>query len=169
MKNLSGNKKKKLKGPTLNPISFLPGFPHIAEQIFACMEVKSLKNTRKVSKLWQNYIDNQNFLWIKIAQKEGGNKAFQKACEKGHLKMVEMLIQKSTKFDIDFNAKDEHGSTSFHYACEKGDSKIAEMLIQKSAEFNIDLNAKDKNGCNAVHLARQFGQTRIVRMLRDHP
>ena len=146
MKNSSGNKNKKRKVPTLNPTIFFPRFPHIAEQIFACMEDKSLKNSRQVSKSWLNYIDNQNFLWNKIVQKEGGNKAFQKACKNGHSKMVEMLIQKSTKFDIDFNAKDEYGLTAFHYACKEGHSKIAEMLIQKSAEFNIGMNAKDEFG-----------------------
>ena len=151
--------------PTLNPMIFLPRFPHIAEQIFACMEDKSLKNSRQVSKSWLNYVDNQNFLWNKIVQKEGGNKAFQKACENGHLKMVEMLIQKSTKFNIDFNAKDEHGSTSFHYACEKGDSKIAEMLIQKSSEFNIDLNARHEDGKTAFQNACKYGHSKIAEML----
>ena len=76
MKNSSGNKKKKLKVPTLNPMFFLPGFPHIAEQIFACMEEKSLKNSRKVSKSWLNYIDNQNFLLKKIKFNNNGNCIF---------------------------------------------------------------------------------------------
>ena len=94
------------------------------------MDVKSLKNCRKVSKSWWECIDNQNILW----KNEVGTKAFQLACKNGHSKMVEMLFQKSTEYNIDYNAE-EYGDTAFHFACENGQLKIAEMLILKSNEL----------------------------------
>ena len=61
------------------------------------------------------------------------------ACEYGHVKVVEIIIQKSADFNIDLNAKDQRGKTAFHLACWNGHSKIAEMLIQKSKVIYIRL------------------------------
>ena len=69
--------------------------------------------------------------------------AFYMATEIGHLMIVEMLIKKSTNFNIELNTKDHWGRTAFHIACLNGNSKILDMLIQKSIESNIELNAKD--------------------------
>ena len=89
----------------LNPMVFYPRFPHIVKKIFKFLDMESLKNSRNVAKPWQEYIDNQNFLWNKIANTLGANEAFQLACKNGHLKMVNMLMQKPSKFDIELNAK----------------------------------------------------------------
>ena len=99
------SKKMKMETSPLNPMVFHPRFPHIVEKIFDFLDIKSLKNFREVSRPWQEYIDIQNFLWNKIANTLGGNKAFQLACKNGHLKMVNMLMLKSFKFDIEMNAK----------------------------------------------------------------
>ena len=156
---------KKMNVPPLNPMVFYPRFQHITEQIFEKLDSKSLKNCRKVSKSWQECIDNQNILWNQIVEKEGGNKTFQLACKNGHSKMVEMLIKKPAKFKIDLNAKDGDGNTAFLVACKNGHSKIAEMLMQKSAEFNIDLNAEDEDDMTAFQLACKKGRSKIAEML----
>ena len=106
--------------PTLNPMVFHQLFPHITEQIFKIMDDKSLKNCRKVTKSWQISIDNRNILWEKIAKKNGGTKTFQLACEIGHFKIANMLIQKAKEFKIDVNAKGEEGVTPFQSTCDKG-------------------------------------------------
>ena len=56
---------------------------------------------------------------------------FHNVCQYGHPKIVEMLIQKSTEFNIDLNTKDEEdGMTGFQIAnCKYGNSKVAETLI----------------------------------------
>ena len=151
-----------MKMPPLNPMVFYPRFQHITEQIFEKLDGNSLKNCRKVSKSWQECIDNRNILWNKIVEKEDGNKTFQLACKNGHSKMVEMLIKKPAKFNIDLNAKYDEGMTAFHWACTNGYSKIAEMLIQKSTEFNIDLNVKDRWDNTAFHLACENGHSKIA-------
>ena len=63
------------------------------------------------------------------------------ACQRGHLKIVEMLVQKSAAFNIQINAKNDFGWTAFHAVCSNGHSEIAKLLIQVSFEFNINLNA----------------------------
>ena len=86
--------------PPLNPMVFCPRFLHIAEQIFEHLDNKSLKNCRKVSKSWQNCIDNRNILWNKIVDDEDGDKAFQLACKIGHSKIVGMLMRKPLELKI---------------------------------------------------------------------
>ena len=46
-----------------------------------------------------------------------GKTAFHLACENGHLRTVEILLQKSAIFGIDPNAKSNNGRTGFQYAC----------------------------------------------------
>ena len=89
----------------LNPMVFHLRFSHITEQIFENLDSKSLKNCREVSKSWQICIDNRNILWNKMVKKNSGNKAFQLACNKGHTKMAQMLIQKPAWFNINLNEK----------------------------------------------------------------
>ena len=91
--------------------------------------------------------------------------AFHYACESGHKKNAEFLMQKSVDFDIDLNAKDNYGKTAFHLVCLGGLLDIAKMLVQKSVEFNVDLNAKDDYGKTAFHFVCQEGLLDIVEML----
>ena len=84
-----------------NPMVFLPRFQHITNQIFDKVDVKTLKNGRLVSKFWNEVIDNQPILWKDYV----GTRAFQLACNNNHSRMVEMLVQNSTRFSIDLNAK----------------------------------------------------------------
>ena len=152
--------------PLLNPMDFYPRFAHIAEDIFKKMEKETYKNLRLLSKQWQKYIDDGNLLWIKLLEDKDANNAFQLAIEKGHFKMTEFLILKSTKFNIDLNFKHKrYGWTAFHIACIYGQSEIAEILVQKSAEFNIDLNAKDGDGKTGFYYATHYGQSNIEEML----
>ena len=45
-----GDKKIKIEVPTLNPMVFYLGFPHIAENIFDQLDKGSLRSCREVSK-----------------------------------------------------------------------------------------------------------------------
>ena len=48
----------------------------------------------------------------------------------GNFEIVEMLVQKSTEFNINLNAEGYGKRTAFHYAVEKRELKSAEMLVQ---------------------------------------
>ena len=165
-KGALSKKRNKMKMPLLNPMVFFPRFPHITDQIIDKLEKNSLKNCREVSKPWQNYVDHRNLLWNKIVEEKGGQTAFRLACENGHIKMAEMLLQNPAKFIIDLNAKTNKKKcskmTGFHFACKNGHSEIAELLIQKSDDFNIDLNAQAEfEQFTALHLAIKNGQSTI--------
>ena len=69
-------------------------------------------------------------------------KAFHFACMKGHSKIAQMLILKSSDYNIELNAKNDVGIAAFHMACFDGHSKTAETLVQKSADFSIGLNCR---------------------------
>ena len=45
-------------------------FPHIAEQIFECLDNKSLGKCREVVKSWQAFIDQRNLPWKRIVKVE---------------------------------------------------------------------------------------------------
>ena len=150
---------------TLNPTLFYPRFSHISEQIFVHLDNESLKNCRKVSKTWQECIDDTNVFWNKFVKNKDYNKSFQSSCKNGHSNIAKMLLQKSAKIEIELNAKDRYGLTAFHLACRNGHSKIVEILIQASPEFNIELNAKDRYGWTAFHWACRNGRTSIVDMM----
>ena len=90
--NLEGN--NDIKVEPLNPMMFYARFSHIAEQIFAHLDNKSLSNCREIAKSWQECIDGRNIFWPKIVQKIDAVKAFETACKNGHSKLAEMLLKK---------------------------------------------------------------------------
>ena len=68
------------------------------------------------------------------------------ACDYGHSKLAEILVQKSAELNFTLDAKDNLGRTAFHLACEYGYSRLAKMIVQKSAELNFSLDVKDNLG-----------------------
>ena len=57
---------------------------------------------------------------------------------------LEILIEKSTEFNIDLNTNVNPymGYTYLHIACNMGCSKTAELIMKKCATLKIDINAK---------------------------
>ena len=111
-----------------------------------------------------------------------GMTAFHLASKNGHLKIAELIVQKSAEFNIDLDAKTDNGMTAFHFSCQAGHFKIAELIMKKSAEFKIDLNTKVigfllmtaldnewdasyPTGETALHLACRNGHSKIVEMI----
>ena len=82
----------KVSTTSLSPMAFYRGFQHISEKIFEKLDIISLQYCRRVSKSWQKCIDNQNILWIKLAEKQetDKNKLFQLACKRGYSKVAEI-------------------------------------------------------------------------------
>ena len=136
--------------------SFISRFPTISEQIFVQLDIDSLNNCLKVSKLWKNYINENNFLWIQyvstldlssmakpgytLKTTNGGiyKIFFRLACRADSLKRVEWLLEKLDENTIDLYA--DFLSTSYLKCCMNNQLKIAEMLIQNSVEYKINLN-----------------------------
>merc|ERR1712062_274497 len=88
------------------------------------------------------------------------------ACAFGKTEIAQLIIQSSTEFGIDLNAKDNIERTSFHAACNNGQTETAEIIIKSSKDFGIDLNAKDDfYGSTALHLASLHSNKETVQMV----
>ena len=80
--------------------------------------------------------------------------------EKGHKKVVELLLAKGANTD----ARDALSTTPLHGAVEKGHKEVVELLIANGA----DANAKDYKGRTPLWYAKRKGYTEIVELLRKH-
>ena len=60
-----------------------------------------------------------------------GETSFHRACEKGRLNIVELLLE-SANLNVDINARGSREFTGFICACQGGHSNIAKLLIEKS-------------------------------------
>ena len=81
---------------------------------------------------------------------------------------AEMIVEKSTIFNIEIDITDLYDYTAFHLATCQDNSKIVEMFIQKSVKFNIDLNFKIHYNCfgwTALHFACYYGITNSVDLI----
>ena len=78
-----------------------------------------------------------------------------------------MLIQKSTEFNIDLNARDEDGKTAFHFACRYGRKDVVEMMVYNTDFFKIDLKAKDKHGKTGFQYAKEQRRNDIVDIIKQ--
>ena len=98
-----------------------------------------------------------------------GQTAFHMACEKGHLNVVEILMNKSQELGMDLNAQDDYGRTAFHLACLNDHLDVAQFLIKNSLNLKIDLTIQDNDGSTALHLAcaKYDSQTAEI-LLEDH-
>ena len=143
-------------------------FPHVTEQIFQQLENKDLAKCREVKKLWQKFIDERNYPWLRIVNiptiLRDGNTYMHLAALCGQLDIFEKIIIK----EENKNAKNHRGETPFLVACRKGQLNIALILQKKADELRIDLNAKDNNGWTAFHLACERGHANVAEMFMEN-
>ena len=99
---------------------------------------------------------------------------FQLACSKGHLKIAEMIINKSADLKINLNTKGQDGHSTFQLACMGGDSeiersnctKIVEMLIDQSEYHKIDVTTKTNRGHNGYQIAQRCKNTLVINLIK---
>ena len=92
------------------------------------------------------------------ATTEQKSKGFICACQRGHVEIVNLLIQEE---DIDLNANN-YGQTGFIWACVRSHVEIVNLLIQQE---EIDLNAKDITDRTGFIIACEEGNVEIVNLL----
>ena len=140
-------------------------FPHVAEQIFQQLDNKSLAKCRNVERLWQKFIDERNYPWLRIVNiptiLQDRVTYMHLAVQYGQTNMFEIILDK----EENKNAKNCNGETPFLVACRKGHLNIALILLKKSDELQIDLNSKNRYDKTAFHLACDNGHLEIADMI----
>ena len=81
---------------------------------------------------------------------------FYSACSEGRTELAKLLIENSTKINIDVNATDVSGTTAFHKACYFGHKSIIELILDDSVASKI-VQAKNISGKTGFQLATEKG------------
>ena len=71
-------------------------FPHLAEQIFQQLDNEGLAKSRQVEKLWQKFIDERNYPWLRIVNiptiLQYGDTYMHLAAQNGQTDMFEIIL-----------------------------------------------------------------------------
>jgi ankyrin repeat protein len=128
-----------------------------------------------------------------VDKNEKGRRTFplHMACERGHVKIVELLLRAGFKTEVredyyctplhlacgrghlevvlqllaadaKMDAQDEEGGTPLHYACRNGHANIVELLLNAGAKMNVKRG--DRNYAE-LHTASKYGHVQVVRLL----
>ena len=106
-----------------------------------------------------------------INEEIDGYTPFIEACRKGHIEIVNLLINSSKKYGIDLNycGSYYHSLTGFMHACFSGHVDIVKLMITSSEKFGIDLNARSKDwedkGQTGFMWACNMGRTNVVKLM----
>ena len=109
--------------------------------------------------IFKRIFEEEEFTNPKI---RNGYTPFHLACKFGHFKIVEVILEKSSKYRIEINTKLEKDWTALHLASYHGHFKIVEILINKYVELKLDLSTKILSGRTAFHLACEKGFVKVV-------
>ena len=88
------------------------------------------------------------------------NRALLEASKKGHVEIVEMLLNNG----VDVNAKGNGNDTALYLASKYGHVEIVEMLLENGA----NVNEKNQDGWTALHQASLRGEIEILEMLLEN-
>ena len=67
-----------------------------------------------------------------------GIETFHRACEDGHLEVVQLLIKMCKELKLDLNSGNEEGQTAFHLACDSGQLEITKVSVLTVMDFLSD-------------------------------
>ena len=101
----------------------------------------------------------ESFNLVNEGNKYGGT-ALHLAAGKGHLKCVELLLDKGAMIH-----RCHSGYSPFTYACYKGFSEVARTLLEAHP---FQLNWLNDDGDSALHVSAKAGHAAVVKMLLDN-
>ena len=144
-------------------------FPHLMEQILQKLDNKSLVKSREVAKIWQEFIDETKYSWVRIVKiptirKDLPHTYLHLAAKHSQIGVFEEILDG----EADKSVVDDEGYTPFLIACLYGQIRIAEVLMKKSVELKIDLCKKSKWGITAFHLACISGNSELAEMIMNN-
>ena len=115
---------------------------------------------RGYAKLTKYLIEEKNCDCDKVASGTGAWTPLHKAVDRGHDKVVEVLVSNGAYI----NGADECGITALMRASLNGFSSIAKLLL----DAGVDVNAKGPSNRTALHYASIGGSSEIVDLLLEH-
>ena len=155
---------------------FFDRFPHLTEEIFGHLKSTSLAKCREVSKIWQNYLDQQKLLQARIIRctiekhdiRNQGHfeESWEKVLNKSSTKMVfdlGIVLKEAYNFLID----KKWGAvltTPLHVAAIKGNLNFYQYLMGKSMHVNPRNNS---TGMTPLHLAAHNGHLNLFIYICD--
>lgn len=144
-------------------------FPHLMEEILQKLDNKSLVKSREVAKIWQEFIDETKYPWVRIVKiptirEDLPHTYLHLAAKHSQIDVFEEILDG----EADKNLVDCEGYTPFLIACLYGQIRIAEVLMTKSVELKIDLCRKSKWGITAFHLACISGNSELAEMIMNN-
>ena len=143
-------------------------FPHLIDQVLQKLDDKGLLKSREAARLWQEFIDAQQYPWLRIVNIPTilnlgylCNTYMHLAAKKGQIEMFKVILDSET----DNNSETVDCSNSLHLACHYGRVKVVEMLLTKSDDLKVDLRRKTDNGETVFHSACIGGSFEISQLI----
>jgi len=126
------------------------------KHLCTCVHVAAGHNAVDCVSLIVNH--NQGTEIINVSDRSGRT-PLHKACQEGHLEMVQLLIQHGAKV----NMEDKKDRRPVHIAALKGHIQILEVLVSAGA----NINARDKDKMTPLHIGAASGNLEVVATLLD--
>jgi len=137
-------------------------FPHIVEEILTKLDNSSLSNCRLVNKALLEFINQRNYVWIRIVNiptvLKNGNSYLHVAAKSGQTQMFEIIANERANK----NPKNHWRITPLHLICEFGHLKLAKLLVENYVSWNIDFNSRNDREKTSLYLACYHGHAQIV-------
>ena len=118
------------------------------------------------------YIYSVLYTQAEVNQKNGiGQNAFFVACDRGDIKMVELLYEHILKVksveEVQqiVNLKDNNGDTLLHIACGYEYNELVKYLV---TTMNLDVNLPDQKNRTALQIAQKMGYETISLWLSNY-
>ena len=153
--------------PTID--TMLSRFPAVAEDIFKELNNKSLTKCRKVSVQWQNFIDNQKFIWLRRILKY--NASMTEFSDHWKLMITntstDHVKEFSTVMEPFFEVHDSRCKSQWaplHIAAIQGQLEMSKSIIERTKDNNP---TRIEDQATALHMAAFSGHTEICRCIVD--
>ncbi|XP_076083206.1 uncharacterized protein LOC143054171 [Mytilus galloprovincialis] len=108
---------------------------------------------------YEELIDLFIFVGADVNAQNGWFTPLTAACREGHLRIVEILLDKGSNI----NQTNKNGETPFYTACFGGHYSLAKLLIEK----NADINKRNKYHRKPLYVCCLSGHESIVQLLID--
>ena len=96
-----------------------------------------------------------------------GRSPFMLACIFNSVKVVQVMLEQSTKYKIDVHKVDQYERSAFMHACSSNADQVVLHMLQNSFKFSIKIKTLDVDGWNCFLWACQGNAHRVVLVLLE--